>query len=393
MSVRIAVFTDNDFIKTNGVTTTLKALLRHAPPEVRPRIYTSADLGAAEAEYFAARSVGMGIPYYREMRMYLPRLGVFRDEMRRDGVAVVHVTTPGPVGLAGRYLARQAGLPLLGSFHTQLAEYTRLLSGSARLGSAMGRYLRWLYAPCEPTFVPSADTARRLVAAGWNEARLALWTRGVDVDRFSPDRRSEGLRQQWGADVRTPVVLYAGRLSREKGLALIEPVVERLQRQGAACHLVFVGDGPMGGALRARCPGATFTGALPHDEVATAMASADVFLFPSETDTAGNVVLEAQACGLPVLVADAGGPAENVLPGITGFVCRAGSVESFADRLHGLIADDGVRRAMGHAARMYAGVRSWSRALQPLFDTYMRIAASTAELPLGTRKAATIGRA
>jgi glycosyltransferase involved in cell wall biosynthesis len=366
---RVAVFTDNDFDKVNGVTTTLKALLRHAPAEVQPRIYTLSDIGVDDADYLALRSFGLPIPFYPEMAMYLPRLRAFRRHLAADGVELIHLTTPGPVGLAARYLVPRIGARLVGSFHTQLAEYTRLLSGSALLADGMRHYMRWLYGGCEHVLVPSEDTRRGLASQGWPEARLAVWPRGVDVETFSPARRSAGLRERWHVDDRRPALIYVGRLSREKGLALLPALLSRLHDRQVPHRLVVVGDGPMRAPLEAACPDAVFTGGLPHEQVAVAMASADLFVFPSATDTAGNVVLEAQACGLPVLVSDQGGPRENMRPGETGFVCRAGDVTDLVDRITELWS--AVRRArMGTSARRYAEGRSWQASLNPVYALY-----------------------
>jgi glycosyltransferase involved in cell wall biosynthesis len=374
VSTRVAVFTDNDFVKTNGVTTALRALVAHAPPGIEPRIYTCADLGVNTPEYLAFASHGIGIPFYKEMRMYAPPVAKFRHQLRDDGIGLVHVTTPGPIGLAARHLARARRVPLVGSFHTHLAEYTAVLSGSPGLGRLMGAYTRWLYETCETVFVPSADTARRLATQGWQLSKLVLWTRGVDTAVFDPARRSDALRVRWAVSEERPAILYAGRLSREKGLSLLQDVARRLAAHGRAYRFVFVGDGPMAGELRRRFPDAMFTGTLPHDGVAAAMASADVFVFPSETDTAGNVVLEAQASGLPVLVTDRGGPLENMVDAVTGYVCRGGDATSFGDRVLDLLSDPDLRTAMGRAARQYALTRSWTRALQPVYDRYRVLA-------------------
>src|SRR5262245_43944487 len=142
--MRAAIFTDNDFDKVNGVTTTLKALLRHVPHGIEARVYTAADVGAESDVYFAAPSVGVGLPYYREMRVYWPRPRVLARELRARGVDVIHVTTPGPIGLAGRILAQRLGVAMVGSYHTHLGDYAGVLSGSRRLGHLTERYLRWL---------------------------------------------------------------------------------------------------------------------------------------------------------------------------------------------------------------------------------------------------------
>ena len=368
--MRVAVFTDNDFDKVNGVTTTLRSLLRHAPDDVTPRIYTLSGVGVEEPHYLALRSLGMPIPFYREMQIYVPRMRALARHLAADGVAVIHLTTPGPAGLAARYLSRAAGLPLIGSFHTQLAEYTTVLSGSAKLGRLMHFYMRWLYGGCRRVLVPSADTKDRLAGNGWPADRLGVWARGVDTDAFSPARRSAGLRESWRVCDQRPAILYAGRISAEKGLSMVEPLGSLLHRLGRSHRFIFVGDGPMLPALREVCPDAVFTGRVRHDEMPVMMASADVMFFPSETDTAGNVVLEALACGLPVLVTDQGGPRESVRHGRTGFVCRASDTLDFCARMSELLRDANLRRTMSDAARTYALTRPWAASLEPLFALY-----------------------
>lgn len=367
---RVAVFTDNDFAKVNGVTTTLDAVLRHAPGDVQPCVFTLSDLGVRDPDYVALMSRGVGIPYYREMRLYAPRFAALAREARAFGASVVHMTTPGPVGLAARRAARRLALPLVGSFHTHLAEYASSLSGSPTLGRAVNLYMRWLYAPCEPVLVPSQATASMLEGAGWRRDRLALWTRGVDAATFAPAKRSAALREQWRVSDRRPAILYAGRLSREKGLALLPQIESCLSRLRVPFRLIIAGDGPYRRELQAACPDAVFMGTLGRDAIAEAMASADVFLFPSATDSLGNVVLEAQAAGLPVVVSDQGGPRENMLAWVTGHVSEAGDARDFAWRLASILQNRGARTAMAVRARAYAEQRSWSAALAPLYETW-----------------------
>lgn len=379
--MRVALFTDNDFDKVNGVTTTLRAVLRHAPPDLQPRVYTLSDLEVREPDYLALASPGIGIPYYAEMRMYLPRLSALARAARADGVGLVHLTTPGPMGLAARWVARRLGTPLSGSFHTHLAEYAALLSGSPMLGRAMNRYMRWLYGACAPVLVPSAATRSRLIGDGWPRARLAVWSRGVDTALFDPARRSASLRDRWRVSDRRPAVLYAGRLSREKGLSDVRAMASALHRWHVPHRLIFVGDGPYRAGLAAACPDAVFMGTLAPADVAVAMASADLFLFPSTTDSLGNVVLEAQASGLPVIVSDEGGPQENMLAGTTGFVCRGGDAVGFAGRILELARRPDVRAEMSAHARAYALTRQWPHALRPLYQAW-RAAAAGAPPPV-----------
>ena len=317
----------------------------------------------------------MGIPFYREMKIYLPRFRRLCAEARADRIDLVHVTTPGPVGVAALYTAARLKVPLIGSFHTDLGSYLRMLSGSRRLERWLRSYMRWLYGRCARIFVPSGATGALLVEDGIDGARIGLWVRGVDTGTFSPRYRSPGLRTSWQLGRGALALAYVGRVSREKGLAMLPVIDRRLRAAGVAHRWVIVGDGPYRRELERRLDHAAFLGTLSHADVARPLASADVFVFPSCTDTAGNVVLEAQACGLPVLVSDQGGPRENMLPDESGFVCRGGQADDFTDAVLGLASNAARRRTMAGAARRYALSRCWSRALAPLYDAYRNVAA------------------
>ncbi len=373
--MRVAIFTDNDFGKVNGVTTSLRAVLRYAPDDIRPRVYTASDFGDDRPDYFAVASVGMGVPFYSGMRIYVPRFRRFLRQVRRDGIDLIHFTTPGPVGLAALFVAWRTGLRMVGSFHTDLATYTARLSGSARLGALMRQYLRWPYGKCERIFVPSMDTRQLLIDGRINASLIELWRRGVDTQLFSPEKRSGALREHWRVCDRRPAAIYVGRISAEKGLTNLPAIQSALHRRGAEHRLVLVGDGPLRRALQEQLPDAVFMGALTPSGVATALASADAFLFPSDTDSAGNVVLEAQASGLPVVISSGGGPKEYVQPDVTALVCRSGEPESFGHEAAGLLRDARRRRRMGEAARAHALTLRWEEALEPLYRGYREVAA------------------
>jgi glycosyltransferase involved in cell wall biosynthesis len=244
----------------------------------------------------------------------------------------------------------------------------------------MQEYMRWPYGKCERVFVPSEATRDMLIRARINPARIEIWRRGVSTTRFDPAKRSSALRERWGVSCRRPALVYVGRLSCEKALGMIGPFSRHLDYAGVAHRLVFIGDGPMRKELEALCPGAVFTGTLSPDDVAVAMASADIFVFPSRTDTAGNVVLEAQASGLPVLVSRTGGPRENLRPGQTGFAC--GDLVDFARRASDLLRNADRRQRFGDAARQYALTRPWEIALEPLYRAYAAVPAAPVARPI-----------
>lgn len=368
--MNVAIFTDNDFDKVNGVTTTLNAVLDHAPEGQRLRIYTAGAIGCDEPRYLSLRSVGMPIPFYGEMRMYVPRLRAYQARARQDQIDVIHLTTPGPIGLAALYVASRLQIPLVGSFHTDLAAYTATLSGSERLGRLMREFMRWPYGRCQRVLVPSEDTRRLLIGARGDARKITVWSRGVDTTHFRPERRSAQLRESWHVDHRRPAILYVGRVSREKGLDQLVPLHHRLLERGIQHRLVIVGQGPMLDELRERLPDAVFTGVLSREAVATAFASADLFVFPSRTDTAGNVVLEAQASGLPVVVSTAGGPSENMLVHRTGLTCGTTDPDEWAAAVATIMRTPARRHDMSEAARQYALSRQWAQALRPLYAAY-----------------------
>ena len=383
--MNVGIFTDNDFAKVNGVTTTLRAVLKYAPDGIRPRIYTCADVAEDEENYFSTSSPGMPIPFYRDMRIYLPRVRTLLKQVRADRTDVIHLTTPGPIGLAALYVAWRTGLSIVGSFHTDLAAYAARLSGSAHLSMLMREFLRWPYGRCARILVPSEATRQLLVRSRMDASRIDLWTRGVDASLFAPSKRSATLRERWKVNDRRPAIVYVGRISKEKGLDRLPEIQSILHCHAIDHRLILVGDGPYRRELQERLPDAVFTGTLAPPAVAVALASADVFLFPSDTETAGNVVLEAQACGLPVIVSDAGGPKEYVRPDVTGIVCAAGDIRAFCGAAVQLLHNVSRRRSMGAAARTHAETLRWESALSPLYTAYREVAA--AALPGGAHPA------
>jgi glycosyltransferase involved in cell wall biosynthesis len=369
--MNVAIFTDNDFDKINGVTTTLTAALRYTPSSLRLRIYTAATLAVDTPEYLAVRSVGMPIPFYADMRMYLPPLFEFVAHARADRIDVIHLTTPGPIGLAALFVAWRLQVPIVGSFHTDLAAYTATLSGSAGLGCLMREYMRWAYGKCVTILAPSAHTQRLLIDAKTDPAKVDLWVRGVDTALFTPTQRSQALRESWHVSDRRPALLYVGRVSKEKQLLTLPAVQERLYAMGVEHRFVVAGGGPLLTELQARMPDAEFTGPLSRSAVAAVFASSDLFVFPSLTDTAGNVVLEAQASGLPVVISGTGGPRENVVAGRTGTVCHHDDADEWARAIAGILRDRARHSAMRAAAREYALTRTWEVAMQPLYRAYL----------------------
>jgi glycosyltransferase involved in cell wall biosynthesis len=375
--MHVAIFSDNDLTQFDGISTALKAVLRHAAAGWRTRVYTAADCHSATDTCFTAASISSALPWRRDTRVYVPRMRQFARELRREGVDLIHITTPGPVGLAGRWLAKRLNVPVVGSCHAHFGEQAEAVSGSPRLGRVMDDYVSWLYASSRVLLVPSKATRAMLEQQGYAAARLRVWPRGVDSTQFSPSRASAELRRRWQIDDRRLAILCLGHLSAERGLQQIAPIQRELHRRGVAHRFIFAGDGPMQPQLQRDCPTGVFLGRIPAGQMAVVMASADVLLYPSPVESCGELILEAQASGLPVLVTDRGGPREQIVPDATGFVCQADKTGDFVDRLVRL-RHPVERRSMSVVARQFALGHNWPDALRPLFATWRHAIASHA---------------
>jgi glycosyltransferase involved in cell wall biosynthesis len=276
----------------------------------------------------------------------------------------VHLCSPGPAGVAALLAGRIMGLPVVSSYHTELAAYAGVRSGDPGLRQALDGALSLFYGACDVVLSPSPAADGSLARIGVEPGRITRWDRGVDVGRFGPAKRVPNL---FPGELN---VLYAGRLTREKGVDRLADAFAAARREDPRLHLVLAGGGPEEGLLRERLgDAATFLGWLEGDELARAYASADLFLFVSRTDTFGQVILEAHASGLPVVAVAEGGPATLVEHGRTGLLCDADPAALAAGILE--LADDAALRAemSVHAVRAVEG-RSWARALALLADGY-----------------------
>ena len=304
------------------------------------------------------------IPHYAGMSIGVPSLPAAVEAITAGRYDLIHVCAPGPSALAAVLVAKAMDTPLVGSYHTELASYAGLRSGDASLEAVAAMALSAFYGQCSLVLSPSSAADDALAGLGIGLERVARWDRGVDVSRFDPARRSPGLHGE-GVNV-----MYAGRVAEEKNIDLLADAFEAARARDPRLHLVIAGDGPEAPRLRARLgEHATWLGWLEGDALAIAYASADIFCFASITDTFGQVVLEAQASGLPVLAADAGGPRDLITADVTGLL-RAPEREAFADALTELAASPLLRARLGQAAARSAAERTWARALDRLGTGY-----------------------
>jgi glycosyltransferase involved in cell wall biosynthesis len=245
--------------------------------------------------------------------------------------------------------------PIAGTYHTDIPQYVRSLTSDEMLEKAAWQFMIWFYGQMDEVMVPSAGTRRQLTERGLAEEKTRPLPRWVDVRHFSPDRRDPGFWESYAA-TEGMKFLYVGRVSREKNLELLADAFMEIAVENTPVQLVIVGDGPYTNELRQKLVGypVIFTGFLEGESLAAAYASSDVFVFPSTTDTFGNVVLEAQASGLPVIVSDEGGPKELMLDGITGLITRADSREDLIHAMRSLLLNPANTGVMGENARSFA---------------------------------------
>jgi glycosyltransferase involved in cell wall biosynthesis/predicted metal-dependent phosphoesterase TrpH len=304
------------------------------------------------------------IPFYAGLRVGVPSLLATIEALAEGRYDLVHLCSPGPAGVAAALIARTMELPLVGSYHTELGVYAGLRSGDMRLRAGMDAGLAAFYGLCSVVLSPSDPADESLRALGVPSTRIARWDRGVDTARFDPAFREPPARP------REVAVLYAGRLTKEKGVDLLASAFLRAHARDPRLRLVLAGGGPEEPVLRERLGDrATFLGWLEGDALARAYASADVFLFASTTDTFGQVILEAQASGLPVLAVDEGGPRTLIEDGRTGLL-RPADPDALATALCELAAAPAQRGRLAAAALEAVRGRSWERALERLAEGY-----------------------
>ncbi len=308
------------------------------------------------------------LPEYELQKLSFPPILEIARYIQREGFSEIIISTPGPVGVSALLAAKLLGLRTSGIYHTDFPQYVRILTDDSWMETLTWNYMQWFYEQLDTVFVNSEEYRRCWEKRGIPADRLHILPRGLDTALFHPEKRGSNWWRARGLGEGETGLLYVGRISKEKRLDLLVPVVERLRAEGLAVRPLLVGHGPYAAELGKLLPDAIFTGYLRGDDLAAAYASADVFVFPSTTDTFGNVILEAQAAGLPVVVSDQGGPRELVADGVDGRVVRAGDVGAWAAAIGELCRDPDQRRRMGEAARRQVENRSWPRAARRFWD-------------------------
>jgi glycosyltransferase involved in cell wall biosynthesis len=309
------------------------------------------------------------IPFRRD---YFVSLGVVGDARRRLNdfdPDLIHIATPDFLGLTALQYALRRKIPVVASYHTHFISYLEYYHLQV-FKSFIWSYLRWSYGKAEHLYVPTPSMVEVLRSHGIKD-NMRLWPRGIETGRFKPENRSTEWRRRLGVGDDEVVVLFVSRLVWEKGLDVLAAALHRLHERGVRHRAVVVGSGPAHDDFKALAPAdVMMLGHLEGSDLAEAYASSDVFVFPSATETFGNVTLEAMASGLPVVCADAPGSASIVVDQKTGYLCPPGDGPTFAAALEKLILDESLRRGMGHAALEEAGRYDWQLVLSRMISYY-----------------------
>ena len=358
----ICVVSETFHPEINGVTLTLGHLVKglrqrgHEVSIVRPR--QTRDV-ASENDVTLVK--GLPLPGYRGLQFGLPADGVLKALWTRRRPDVIYVATEGPLGWSAVSVARRLSIPAFSGFHTNFHSYSRhyRVGWLEKLGFI---YLRWFHNRSRGTFVPSPDLREMLISRGFRN--VGCVGRGVDSQLFNPARRSHELRRHWGVEGDQPVLAYIGRLAGEKNLGLAIDAYHAMRQTRPSLRFVMVGDGPLRESLQAGHRDIIFSGLQKGEQLATHYASADIFVFPSETETFGNVVLEGMASGLGVVAFDYAAARSHIINHETGVLAPFGDAKAFVAAAVELIGEPPRLQRIRRQAREYSASIGWSQVVE-----------------------------
>ncbi len=364
----------------NGVSTTIRtlgALARRSGKEMT--VVTSVnDAPRVDMDLKNFEPIGeFQLPEYENQLVAFPPFMEMFEYLEREKFSELMISTPGPVGLVGLAAANLLGLRKVGIYHTDFPEYVLQLTGDLNLEQLTWKYMVWFYDQMDLILVPSQSTRKRLLRRGFDPDQVRVVGRGVDTQRFTPDKRKLEIWSRYGLNGSFKFI-YVGRVSKEKNLEYLFRSFTRLREENEEVELVVVGDGPAYDEFKNRyaVPGILFTGALQGEELSEVYASADAFVFPSKTDTYGNVILEAHASGLPAIVVDHGGPPEIIRRHDSGIVVDDSIDGAFTEAMHKFLHDSEAYKAFKQQAIQAAKSSTWDKVLEDFWRVSSRDASA-----------------
>ncbi|KAB8131770.1 glycosyltransferase family 1 protein [Gracilibacillus oryzae] len=370
--MKIAIFTDTFLPDVNGVAKTLGRLTTYLDSSNHHYIVISPKQTRNESatdQIYPQSS--FPFPLYKECRISLPKKTEIKNLLLSFEPDIIHVATPFSIGLCGLQLAKKLNIPLVGSYHTDFDHYLHYYHLSL-LSRPLWRYMEWFHQSMSRIFVPSAHTFSQLQKRDFHN--IQIWKRGVDTTVFHPHYNHSEIRKKYNIKQKY-ILSYVGRLAPEKNIEtlayLFKNLPEQLNRQ---IHWSIIGDGPSKQYLEEhKTANVTITGFLSQKEVAPFLASSDLFVFPSESETFGNVVLEALACGTPVAGANAGGVKTIIQEGFTGMLCRQGKKDDYINAIASILENSIWRQQLEENAVRYAQKQRWEDQFEDLLTGYQEV--------------------
>ena len=376
MALHIAMITETYPPEVNGVARTVKEMVEglrargHSIQLVRPR-QNGHDHPAINGNLVEMLGRGIAIPRYPQLKMGLPAKGALVRSWTQRRPDLVHIATEGPLGWSALAAARALDLRVATDFHTNFQTYSRHY-GMGWLAAPVMAYLRNFHNRADCTMVPTAELAEELQQAGYRGLRVV--GRGVDPSVFSPHKRRAELRASWGAHEDTPVAICVSRFAREKNFPMVIRAFEAMRAVRPDAKLVLVGDGPMAEELRRRNIGYLIAGRLVNGELSAHYASADIFLFPSTSETFGNVTLEAMASGLGIIAYRYAAAREYLEHMRSALLAEPDDEVAFIRCAQELARDLRLARRLGAAARATAESLTWQRIVRDFEEVLLDVA-------------------
>lgn len=370
---RVALFSGNYNYVKDGANQALNRLVARALARgLEVRVYSPvARSPAFEPAGTLVPIPSVPVPGRGEYRIGLGLPSAPRSDLEAFAPHLVHLSAPDLLGHAAKGWAKRRGVPVVASVHTRFETYFDYY-GVGFIRRAVEAQLKRFYRDLDEVYVPSGDMAELLYTQQWSR-QVRIWSRGVDRHIFRPDARDMGWRRALGLADEVPVVGFTGRLVLEKGLDVVAAVMAELARRGAPHRLLVVGDGPARAEFEASVPGAVFAGFLAGAELGRAVASYDMFLNPSVTETFGNVTLEAMACGVPPVAARASGARSLVADGISGRLVEPRDIGAYADALLAYFEQPALREAHGAASLEKARAFDWDAINDSVIDRWLAL--------------------
>lgn len=360
--LKVALITETYPPEVNGVAITIGHMVRvlrkrnHHIQLIRPRQHKQ-DAAVAEHGYEEILLAGMPIPGYPELKVGLPAKGTLLRLWRKQRPDIVHIATEGPLGWSALSAARKLDIPISTDFHTNFHSYTKHY-GIGLLKKPMAAYLRHLHNKADCTMVPTATLQLELETDGYDNVLVV--SRGVDTQMFHPAKRSAELRNAWGVGDDTPVAMLVSRLAPEKNLPVVIQAFEQMRSVVPACKLVIVGDGPARAELEKRQhPNVIFAGMRKGEDLAAHYASGDVFIYPSITETYGNVTVEAMSSGLATIAYDYAAAHKHIRHDVNGLLVPYDDTAAFVAQARALVADAARIQRLRTEARMTVESPTW----------------------------------